>query len=228
MGLALAALVSACLNLDLGTIFSLKRMDPYAIDLVNSRAAVFLPADLEPGEHVNVTIKIKQAGRFLAEEKFALEVVGEGEDLSGIKLPSVPGRPYVIRLAAKDAARAVDLQTRLGKLDKNHKWIEPEEDTVGTVQEEAPQSDGVDWPSNADEPVNGDVSLSWDVKPTAEARDRVCAKPKKYKFWAWVKVNDYPAFRRVVHGLSLKRLFGKEGVASMCEIDAAAEADIAA
>jgi hypothetical protein len=207
--LVLPVMLSACLYLDIGTVLSLKKLDPYSVDLMSSRAAVLIPDDIYYAQNVEVTVRVTRGGEVLREEVFALEVVGDGEDLPGMNLQKLPGKPLVVRLAAADYERAIALQKSLGALDKNHQWVEPGSDTM-TGDKKA------DRAIAADEKASGDLTIGWQFSIPPTSRDKYCRRHKKIGLTAWVKINDDPGYRRVVHGLPLKRIYGRKGKKKLC------------
>ncbi len=213
--LSIPVLLSACLYLDIGTALSLKRMDPYTVDLVNSRAAILLPPTINYAQTVSVTVRVTRNETVLQEELFALEVVEDEEDLPGIDLAQLYRRPLIVRLAKADYRRANALQTRLAILDKNHKWVEPGSETVksnsGTKTSEPQQRAIAD-----DEDASGDLTIAWQFSFSPAGIERHCARKKKVRLTGWVKVNDDAQYRRVVHGLPLKKIFGKKGMKQLC------------
>ncbi|PHS22619.1 MAG: hypothetical protein COA85_11095 [Robiginitomaculum sp.] len=209
MFLVLPVLLSACLYLDIGTVLSLKKLDPYSVDLLNSRAAVLIPDDIDYAQNIEVTVRVTRSGKVLREEVFALEVVGNGEDLPGVNLRKLPGRPLVVRLAEADYERAITLQKRLGAMDKNHQWVEPDSDTM-TGDKKGERAIA------ADEKASGDLTIGWQFTIPSTSRDKYCRRHKKIGLTAWVKINDDPGYRRVVHGLPLKRIYGRKGKKALC------------
>jgi len=207
--LVLSVLISACLYLDIGTVLSLKKLDPYSVDLVSSRAAVLIPDDINYAPSVEVTVRVTRGGQVLREEVFALEVVGGGEDLPGVNLQKLAGKPLVVRLAAADYDRAIALQKRLSALDETHQWVEPGRDTM-TGDKKA------DRAIAADEKASGDLTIGWQFSIPSTSRDKYCRRHKKIGLTAWVKINDDPGYRRVVHGLPLKRIYGRKGKKALC------------
>ncbi len=171
----LPVFLSACLYIDIGTVLSLKRLDPYSVDLVKSRAAVLIPADVDYAKNVMVTIRVTRDDTVLREEDFALQVAKDGEDLPGINLQKLPHRPLIVRLAKADYKRAVAMQNALGAMDKNHQWVEPGTGTTGASKsDETLQRDLVD-----DETASGDVTINWSFTPGDAAQDRYCRRHKK-------------------------------------------------
>ncbi len=204
-----SVLLSGCLYLDIGTVLSLKRLDPYTVDLVNSRAAVLLPKGLVYEKTVGTTLRITRNNKVLQEEKFALEVLEDGEALPGIDVADLPRKPLIIRLGKADFERATRLQKKLSKLDKNHKWVEPGSETVSDEGAEHRKI-------AADERASGDLTIKWNFSLTQAGFEKYCTRHKRIKLTAWVKINDDPGYRRVVHGLPLKRLYGKKGMKKLC------------
>ena len=216
--IALTVLLAGCLHLDLGTVLALKKVDPYTVDLINSRAAVMLPPDVEYDEHVRITVRITHEETVLEEQEFLLEVLEDGEALPGINLQNLSYHPLIVRLAPEDYARANDLQTRLGQLDKNHGWVEPGSETVGSGDAKK-QDSGIDRTIPDDDSAHGDVTIGWTFRLGSDARARYCQGRAKIRLTAWVKLNDAPEYKRVIHGLPLKRVYGRKGMQELCAGD---------
>ena len=209
--------LSACLYLDLGTVLSLRKLDPYRVDLITSRAAVLVPADVDYAPNVDVTLRVIRAGKVLQEEVFALEVLKDGEALDGIDVEGLGARPLVIRLAEADYARAKAVQAKLAKKDENHQWVEPETDTIGGA-DTAPEA-GIARDVAEEEAASGDLTINWQFSLGPQGKEKYCQGSKKIKLTAWVKINDAPFYRRVVHGMPLKKVFGKAGMKRLCASD---------
>ncbi len=214
--LLLPLVVAACLHLDLGTVMSLRKMDPYSVDLVSSRAAIFIPDGVIYDDTVDVVLRVRRGENLLEEQKFALQTLADGEDLPGIDLASLPHRPIIVRLARADAQRANALQQRLGKLDKNHQWVEPDNDTVAAQKSQIAQRSKDKDKALAQGKVQGDLGLHWGFHLSPGGFDKYCRKGKTIRLTAWVKLNDSPLYQRVIHGLPLKRLYGKKGMQMLC------------
>ncbi len=212
--LLLPLFVSACLYIDIGTVLSLKKLDPYSIDLVSSRAAVLLPADIAYADHVIVTIRVVSNDTVLQEEDFALQVIKGDEDLPGIDPLRYPRRPLIVRLAKEDYQRAISMQLALSAMDKNHQWVEPDTGTTGSGKAE----ETLDRNPADHKTASGDVTINWSFSIGEQGRDRYCHRHKKIALTAWVRINGAPAYRRVVHGLPLKRVYGKKAMAKLCAI----------
>lgn len=215
--LVLPVFLSACLYLDIGTVLSLRKLDPYSVDLITSRAAVLVPSDVDYAPAVDVTLRITRDGKVLQEEVFALEVVKDGEALDGIDVEALGARPLVIRLAKADYARANAIQAKLAAQDKNHQWVEPENDTLGSA--DTASEDGIDRDVANDEAASGDLTINWQFSLGPQGKEKYCQGDKKIKLTAWVKINDAPFYRRVVHGMPLKKVFGKAGMKRLCASD---------
>jgi len=214
--LLLPLIAAACLHLDLGTVLSLRKMDPYTVDLVASRAAVLVPEGVLYDETVDVSLRMRRGQNVFEEQKFALETLADGEDLDGIDLSSLPHRPIIIRLAKADAERANALQQRLGALDKNHQWIEPDNDTVSSDESDSAKRSQDKDAALARGTVQGDLGLHWGFHLSPAGREKYCHGGKTIRLTAWVRLNDSRLYRRVIHGLPLKRLYGKEGMKMLC------------
>ena len=206
----------ACLHLDLGTVLSLRKMDPYSVDLVNSRAAVLVPDGLVYNKNVDVSLRMHRGENVLEEQKFELETLADGEDLPGIDLATLPLRPVIIRLAKADFQRANDLQKRLGALDQNHQWVEPDDETVASPDEDSAHRSKDKDAALAEGKVQGDLGLKWGFSLNDKGRALYCEQGKTIRLTAWVKLNDSPVYQRVIHGLPLKRFYGKAGIKAMC------------
>ena len=204
--LLVSVLLSACLHLDLGTVLSLNKMDPYTVNLADSRVAVFLPEGIAYSKTVAFGVRMVQGKKTLDKQRFDLEAVADGEPLPGIDLTKLPRRPIVIRLAKADVARAIDLQKRLSIRDKYHKWIDPEDDSAS---EGAGKAKGQDS-------AQGLLDMYWALAFNKAGHERFCEHGKTVRVWIWVRLNDSPQYRRVVHGLPLKSLYGKQGIRAMC------------
>jgi hypothetical protein len=215
--LVLPVFLSACLYLDLGTVLSLRKLDPYSVDLIASRAAVLVPPDVDYAPNVDVTLRITRNGEVLQEEIFALEVVKDGEALDGINVEALGAKPLVIRLAKADYARANAVQAKLAKKDKNHQWVEPGNDTVGGADKAS--EDGIERAVADDEAASGDLTINWQFSLRPQGKEKYCQDRKKIRLTAWVKINDAPFYRRVVHGMPLKKVFGKAGMKRLCASD---------
>ena len=222
--IAFPILLAGCLHLDIGTVLALKRVDPYSVDLINSRAAVMLPPELVYEEHVKITLRITHEDTVLEEQEFLLEVLEDGEAFPGINLQKLPYQPLIVRLAPEDYARANDVQSRLALLDKNHEWVEPSSETVGSG-ETVEDDEGIDRTIPDDESASGDVTVGWEFSLGPEGYAKFCQGRKKIRLTAWVKLNEGPDYRRVIHGLPLKRVYGREGMKELCtEAEAASGA----
>lgn len=207
--LFLPVFLSACLYLDIGTVLSLKRLDPYSVDLVNSRAAIVLPLGVNYAPTVKVVVRVTRDKKVLQEEIFDLDVVDDEKDLPGIELGDFPQHPLVVRLAAADYERAIALQKRLSALDKNHKWVEPGNETVRG-------SSGLQRDIAENEKASGDLTIDWKFYLNHEGVEKYCNQRQKIRLTGWVKLNDAPQYRRVFHGMPLKKMFAKKGMQQLC------------
>ena len=214
--LVLTLALAACLHLDLGTVLSLRKMAPYSVDLVNSRAAVLIPDGLLYDDTVDVSLRMRRGENVLEEQKFALETLADGEPLPGIDLAALPHRPVIIRLARADAQRAIALQRRLGRLDKNHQWVEPDSGTVAAQKSKTAARSKEKDEALAKGEVQGDLGLYWGFHLSPKGRARYCHEGKTIRLTAWVKLNESPVYQRVIHGLPLKRLYGKKAMKLLC------------
>ena len=204
--LLVSVLLSACLHLDLGTVLSLNKMDPYTVNLADSRVAVFLPEGIAYSKTVAVGVSMVQGKTTLDKQRFDLEAVSDGEPLPGIDLTKLPRRPIVIRLAKADVERAIALQKRLSIRDKYHKWIDPEDNSA---------TEGADKAKDQDS-AQGLLDMYWALAFNKAGHERFCEHGKTVRVWIWVRLNNAPQYRRVVHGLPLKSLYGKEGIKALC------------
>jgi hypothetical protein len=218
--LTLPVLTAACLHLDLGTVLALRKLDPYSVDLVNSRAAVMVPEGVLYNESVEVSLRMRRAGTVFDEAKFDLETVESGEALPGINLDDLPSRPIIIHLANADYERAIALQKKLSALDKNHEWVEPDAGTVSTPKQASTTRTAEKDEALAKGDVQGDLGLKWQFHLSPKGREKYCDRGKTIRLTAWVKLNDSPVYKRVIHGLPLKRLYGKEGMKTLCRDNA--------
>jgi hypothetical protein len=214
--LTLPVLTAACLHLDLGTVLALRKLDPYSVDLMNSRAAVLVPEGVLFDEHIEVNLRMRRDETVFDEAKFALKTLSEGEDLPGVELSDFPSRPIIIRLANADYERAIALQKKLSVLDKNHQWIEPDAGTVSTPKQASTTRTAKKDEALAKGDVQGDLGLKWQFHLSPRGREKYCDRGKTIRLTAWVKLNDSPIYKRVIHGLPLKRLYGKESMKALC------------
>ena len=100
----------------------------------------------------------------------------------------------IVELDPSDAARAIAIQAKSRKLDKDHLWVEPE--TMVRRQEQDENLKPVEW----------SLGLSWSLDLAEGQRNNICKNGKSPRASVWLNLGNTEGYFHIVRNIPFRKL----------------------